>query len=189
MRVRRGSADGASDDTGPYGAWAAFLTEWAAGGQPSGTLPTLTVEDFRPDTWARLLDRVTEAVQLRLRRWADALVLALREAPDEFSTGRALTQGRTGLRAVRALTAHPGLPEEFRAGLAAMVDDVAGQVQTDLEHGVDLLARDDPQAAEARRRTVRDNPLTAVLDEEPVAPADDWAFDPSAPVRRRLFTD
>ena len=188
-----------SDDA--YAAWVGFLDQWAEGADPDPSgLPRLAVDDMLPATWDRLLSRITDAVGTRMQRWADALTAALSAAGDEFSAGRALAQARPGLRRARALVAHPGLPEEVRDALTGLVDDLARRLQTDLERDLDAAGdRVDPAQLEARRRTLRDNPLTAVLV-EPDAPwqqaptqgarsGSDWAYDPAAPVRRRLFTD
>ncbi|RYJ24218.1 hypothetical protein CU044_5066 [Streptomyces sp. L-9-10] len=167
---------------GTYETWAAFLTEWAAGTDAAaGTegasgvrsdgagLPALRQEDFAADTWDRLRLRLTDALSARLQLCADALAGALREAADEFSVGRALAQARSGLHPVRALANHPGLPEDLRPQLLKMVDDATRSLQQDLERAVESMVSEggDPRHVEARRRTLRDNPLTAVKRSTP----------------------
>jgi hypothetical protein len=169
---------------GAYRAWGDFLERWAAGepADPAG-LPALAPADLPADTWQRLLARISAAVDRRLQGWADALTAALDEAADEFSVGRALAQSRTGPQAVRSLLAHPGLPEDFRTRMAAVIDEHMARLQQDLERSLDRAVTDglDPRLAEARRRTIRDNPLTAA------APAA-WSYDPAAGGRRRVIT-
>jgi hypothetical protein len=91
--------------------------------------------------------------------------------------------------------AHPGLPEHIRTALSDQVVALTRRLQADLEKALDTVSgQADRSLVEARRRTLRDNPLTAVLTEEPTSRQDpargaDWAYDPTAPVRRRLFID
>ncbi|MFE4371322.1 hypothetical protein ACFRMN_24370 [Streptomyces sp. NPDC056835] len=180
---------------GTYETWAAFLTDWAAGGRSDGVgLPALRQEDFATDTWERLRLRLTDALSARLQRCADALGAALGEAADEFSVGRALAQARSGLRPVRALATHPGLPEDLRPRLLKMVDDATRSLQQDLERAVETMVSEggDPRRVEARRRTLRDNPLTAVTSAPPPVPTGEpaatggWSYDPTATGRRRV---
>lgn len=190
---------------GGYQLWADHLERWAAGGDGGGVggaefpaPPALAPEDLPTDSWERLLDRITTAVNRRLQDWADALTAALSAAPDEFSAGRALAQSREGLRQIRALAAHPALPADFRTRLSATLDQRTRQLQQDIEADVDRLAAlgEDPRLIEARRRTVRDNRLTAVLDEPPLPPGaaavptgPAWAYDPAGGARRRVVRD
>ncbi|OIJ65162.1 hypothetical protein [Streptomyces mangrovisoli] len=178
-------------DGGPYQAWVDHLRRWAAL-EPvdPAALPPLTQEQFDADTWARLTAHLTGALTARLVAWADAMVRALAQAHDEFSYGRELAQARTGLHTVRALAAHPGLPASLRERLTALVDEQIPQVQAQLERGLEEEARrgTDPRRVEARRRTLRDNALTATLGAPPPpAPGQPWAYDPAAPPRRRIL--
>lgn len=182
-------------DGGAYGRWAGHLERWARGedgGDGSGPadLPPLRPEDFPPDVWDRLLQRLRAAIETRLQAWADALTAALAKAPDEFSVGRALAQARTGLHSVRALAGHPALPDGVRAGLVDMVDRQIRTFQEELERTVRRQARD-TRRAEKRLRTLRDNALTAVLAGPPAAPGPPPvpARDPLAPTRRRVVVD
>lgn len=185
---------------GAYQAWVDFLRRWAAS-EPvdAAALPTLTEEHWDSDTWARLANHLTGALDTRLVAWAEALVRALGQARDDFSYGRELAQARTGLQSVRAVAAHPGLPESFRERLTRLVDDQIGQIQAQLEQSLDeeLSRGADRRLLERRRRALRDNALTAVLDQPPPPPtppppghpapaADPWAYDPTAPPRRRI---
>lgn len=178
---------------GAYGAWADFLDRFAAGenADPS-RLPALKPEDFPPDGWERFGRRLNEAVNDRMNGWAKNLVRAMGESRDEFGVGRALTQARDGARVVRALGRHPGLPPGLGDKLLRVIDSQIRQAQTDLEDGVeqDRRAGLPPRAVEARLRTLRDNPLTAVLAEDvgaaaPVAAP--TAATGSAPRRRLTF--
>ncbi|WUH90493.1 hypothetical protein OG900_10575 [Streptomyces sp. NBC_00433] len=178
-------------DRGPYHAWADYLENWAAGAVDLTTPPALAPEDLPQDGWQRLLTRIDQAVSSRLQAWADALVAALSEAPDEFSAGRALAQSRAGLRQVLLLTRVPSLPEDFRSQMAQAVGKQVQRVQFDLERELDraVTAGLDARWVEARRRTLRDNPLTAVLSAEPAAaetPAPAWSYDPAGGGRRRV---
>ncbi|MFJ1912517.1 hypothetical protein ACIOGX_11330 [Streptomyces sp. NPDC088147] len=197
---------------GTYETWAAFLTAWASGtdaatgtegasgggsdgaGLPAAGLPALRQEDFAADTWDRLRRRLTDALSARLQLCADALTGALGEAADEFSVGRALAQARSGLHPVRALANHPGLPEDLRPQLLKMVDDATRSLQRDLERAVESMVAEggDPRHIEARRRTLRDNPLTAVTSAPPPVPTarheatGGWSYNPTATGRRRV---
>ncbi|MER7585246.1 hypothetical protein [Kitasatospora sp. NPDC097691] len=174
---------------GTYRAWADFLERWARGGpEADAALPPLVLADFPADTRERIRVRITEALTRRLQGWSDALTAALNAAPDEFGAGRALAQARTGLRAVRALAEHPGLDEEFRAKLTDVLDAQIRRSQADLEHELGRLAAldADPAWLEERRRTLRDNPLTAVIAETAPAARDGWSYDPAAAPRRRI---
>jgi hypothetical protein len=175
---------------GVYHDWAAFLERWASGDSTGiDRLPPVRPEELTADTLNRLAQRIADALGSRLRTWSDQLARAMAAGADEFSVGRALTQARAGLRSMRALAGHPALSAELREQLQEMVDRqvVAGQQM--LEDDLDRLraASADPRRVEARRRTLRENSLTAVLDEAapwPVGPAE-WLVDPAAPSRRR----
>jgi hypothetical protein len=179
---------------GSYQAWADYLEGWAAGRTDGRPPPALAGEDLPADIWQRLLVRIRDAVNLRLQNWADAMVAAVSAAPDEFSAGRALAQARAGLREIRALVAHPSLPDDFSTRLLKSVDDEARSLQSAIETELDraVAGGEDPRWVEARRRTVRDNRLTAVLDEEARSPARDappaWSYDPAGG-RRRVIGD
>ncbi|KUN85781.1 hypothetical protein AQJ66_12550 [Streptomyces bungoensis] len=177
-------------DGGPYQAWVGFLRRWAAlePADPAG-LPALREEQYDSDTWVRLTEHLTSALNTRLVTWAEHLVRALNGTRDEFSWGRELAQARTGLHTVRALAAHPGLPESLRGRLAELVDDQITQVQAQLERNLEDEIRrgTDPRLVERRRRTLRDNDLTATFTVRPAPDA--WAYDPAAPPRRRIVPE
>ncbi|MEV7780951.1 hypothetical protein [Kitasatospora sp. NPDC088351] len=174
---------------GEYQRWADYLERWSEGApeDPDG-LPALDPARYPADTLARLAGRISEALGARLQGWSDALVSALNATGDEFAFGRALTQARTGLHRIRALAAHPGLPEDLRTRLTATVDEQVRRVQEDLERGLDRrsAAGRDPGWVEQRRRTLRDNPLTAVLAQRPPADPAGWAYDHAAAPGRRV---
>ncbi|MGK4585519.1 hypothetical protein [Kitasatospora sp. HPMI-4] len=176
---------------GPYQAWADFLERWAGGEPVDGAgLPPLAPGDFPADTLDRLRARLESAFNQRLQGWADALTAAMNAAGDEFAVGRAVAQARGGLHRVRALAAHPALPEELRAQLAGLLDDTVRRIQRDLESDLERLTTlgADPRVVEARRRTLRDNPLTAVIAQPPPADPSGWSYDPTAAPRRRIIT-
>lgn len=188
---------------GPYETWVVFLRRWAAEeAVDPAALPALAEEHLPGDTWERLVRHLGDALDTRLRAWAERLTRALLAAADEFSAGRALAQARTGLQAVRAVAGHPRLPESTRTRLTELVDGQITDLQNQLERDLDRLAAQgaDPRQVERRRRTLRDNPLTALLTEPPpahgtgapagAAPvADPWAGDPAARPRRRVVPD
>ncbi|MDT0445438.1 hypothetical protein [Streptomyces johnsoniae] len=177
---------------GAYQAWADHLERWARGEQPApGQLPALAPADFSAETWQRLAARLTAALSAGLQTWADALTAAVSaDNDDEFAVGRALAQARHGLRGIRALAGHPGLPGDMRARLIQLVDGQVAKAQQDLERMVrrDAAAATDPHRIEARLRTLRDNSLTAVLAEDAGRQPDaaGWDYDPAAPPRRRV---
>ncbi|WP_031483654.1 hypothetical protein [Streptomyces bicolor] len=184
---------------GAYETWVEFLRRWAAE-EPvdPGALPALAEEQWPGETWERLGLHLGNALDTRLRSWADRFLAAMTAAPDEFSAGRALTQAREGLRSVRALAGHAGLPESARTRFTELVDGQIRDLQDQMERALDGLAAaggSDPRWVERRRRTLRDNPLTALLTDAPQTPAasavpDPWAAQPpAAGPRRRVITD
>lgn len=177
---------------GAYNAWADYLELWAAGESPDDSqLPKLEPGDFTVDTWQRFGDRLVEAVSRRLHTWSAALSHAVGATSDEFSVGRALSQSREGLRSVRRLAAHPSLEPELRGKIARLVDDQIRDAQRLLEEQVNRISHD---GADLRRRTIRDNPLTAVLSEPVTTPGSSslspgWLTEPGARTVRRIIVD
>ncbi|MET9604367.1 hypothetical protein ABZZ17_04775 [Streptomyces sp. NPDC006512] len=189
---------------GAYETWTRYLRDWSRSGaaataEAAARLPALRPGDYHQDTWARFSQHLTDAFDRRLRDWAKALTAALEAARDEFDAGRALVQARTGLDAVRALAAHPGLPEDLRGKLEELVDGQIAGFQEQLEASLDRAARGggDPRFLEDRRRTLRENPLTTAGPGAPgpgtgrpgPTPGEGWSYDPAAPARRRIITD
>lgn len=176
---------------GPYEVWTDFLRRWGAG-EPAdaSALPSLSTEDFAADQWVRLADQVGAALTRRLTAWARSLALAVQEARDEFEVGRALTQARVGLRSIRAVATHPGLPADLARMFVESVDTQVRSVQRTLETQVENLRRSgaDRSVVEARLRTLRHNALTVVIDGADGsggATPDPWRFR-SEPSRRRV---
>ncbi|MET8683782.1 hypothetical protein ABZV77_06160 [Streptomyces sp. NPDC004732] len=183
---------------GDYHVWVDFLRRWAAAEDVHPeALPALTEEDFEGETWERLTHHLGAALDTRLQAWADRFTGALSEATDEFSAGRELTQARVGLRRIRDVAGHPGLPPELRKRLAELVGHQVEQLQQQLEEDLERMVRNgtDPRLVELRRRTLRDNPLTTVTGGATEAASagkdtpDPWSHDPAAPPRRRVVTD
>ncbi|GID31993.1 hypothetical protein [Paractinoplanes brasiliensis] len=173
---------------GAYHAWSTFLDQWG-GGAPidPATLPPLAREDLAADTWARLMNQITAAMDRRLGAWSDTLARELGNARDEFAAARALDHARWGLPAIRALAAAPGLPEDVRGQLTGLVDNQIRSTQKQIDEAVQRMRRSGVPAAavEARLRTVRDNPLTAVLGPNH-ATGGGWDTDPTVTPRRRV---
>jgi len=179
---------------GPYETWVDFLRRWAAEENPDlDALPPLAQDDFPGETWERFALHLGEALDLRLKSWAGRLTEALLAAPDEFSAGRELAQARAGLLTVRAVAGHPGLPESHRRRFRELVDGQIKDLQQQLERRLDDLAAangSDPRWVERRRRTLRDNALTATLTPSAAGSADPWARTHTADrPRRRVITD
>jgi hypothetical protein len=180
---------------GLYQQWAAFLDRWGAGEDVDpATLPPVSPEDFTGDGFERLANRLTAAVSRRLGAWAKALNNGM-AAADEFTVARALGHARWGLRPIRALAAHDGLPAELSARLLAAVDDQVRSAQQSLEDQVERMRRNgaDRQAVEARLRTLRDNAVTTVTTESPAggpaARPGEWSAEASTSTRRRIIVD
>jgi hypothetical protein len=176
---------------GAYQAWAEFLQRWGAGEQADpAVLPRLVPADFAGDSWERLMNRITDALSRRLLAWSETLARELPAARDEFAAARALNHARWALPPIRALAAAPGLPEEARARLVELVDNQIGSVQRQLDEQVQRLRRAGvpSSAVEARLRTIRENPLTAVTG-GPHVTGGGWAADPTAAPRRRVIFD
>lgn len=181
---------------GTYQAWADFLQRWGAAGAAGGDggvgggvgdgagLPALVPTEFTGDSWERLTRRLTDAIDRRLRAWAESLTRGMAEARDEFGVGRALGNARLELRPIRALATHPALPRELSAGLVDLLDRQVRSVQRLLEEQVaDARRRGaDRRVVDARLRTIRDHDLTA-------APAGDGWAAPATPTRRRVLLD
>ncbi|MGP3690420.1 hypothetical protein ACTVZO_37965 [Streptomyces sp. IBSNAI002] len=180
---------------GHYRAWADHLEAWADERVPvDPALPGMAPADFAADTWNRLVERLRQALDRRLNLWSRRLTEAMAEASDEFSVGRALVQARTGLREIRTMAGHPGLPADLRDRLRTAIDDQIRDAQRSLEQQVEDMRRDgtDPRLIEARLRAVRDSSLTGALDGPPPAAGtgpDPWRQDPAARPRRRVITD
>jgi hypothetical protein len=176
---------------GSYEAWAAFLDQWAAGESlDPAALPKLAPEDFTSDSWQRLVDRVTDALSQRLKAWSGTLERELSSARDEFTAGRALNHARWSLPPIRAVAASPALPEELGKRLLDLVDTQIRSTQQQLDEQMERLRRSGAArtAVEARLRTIRENPLTAVTDGTGGhATGDGWATDPTATPRRRVI--
>lgn len=150
---------------GGYQEWADFLERWAEGGAvDSSALGPLDQEAYAKDTWERLTKRFAGAMDKRLQRWQAALSRAVTAARDEFECGRALQQSRTGLRAIRALATDERVPEHLRTGLTGIVDGAVRSMQEQLEKNTVRMrgTGDANRWVEARLRTLRQNPLTAV---------------------------
>jgi hypothetical protein len=152
---------------GDYAAWAQYLAGWGDGGEPDGSaLGPLDPAKFASDTWRRITDRFTDALARRLEGWHKAFARAAAHAVgEEFEYGRALQQGRDGLIPVLALAGDPRLPEELRDGLTSVVEDKIADMQRQLERDIERQRGrgDSDRMVETRLRTLRDNPLTAVV--------------------------
>lgn len=185
-------------DGGAYAAWARYLDAWRSGlGEPNAALPVIDDKDLSPETWVRLTNRIVDALDARLGLWSSALTADLAKSTSEFGAGRALSQGRIGLTSMFRLCEHPGLPTDLRRQLRELIEQQVRSIQSTLEESLRRQeAAGAPRTAiEARRRTIRDNPLTTVLGNvgpptpDGRRPADPWTFDPGGPSRRRLIVD
>jgi hypothetical protein len=199
---------------GVYDEWAQFLGRWATGDERGmASLPPVHPQDLPADTIDRLVRRIVDALSTRLQSWADTVAPELSRAQDDFSAGRALAQARNGLRSIRRLAQHPSLPEPLHIRLLELVDGQVVSFQDSLEDAVTRAATsvNDRAEVEARRRALRENPLTAVLTTTfDLAPAttpshgtgrvgegpapvgergDDWFVDPTRTPRRRVVID
>ncbi len=177
---------------GGYQAWADFLDRWAAG-EPldPATLPALASDDFTADSWQRLADRIVAAVAQRLTAWSEALSRELTAASDEFAAARALNHARWSLPPIRALAGAAALPAELREKFVDLVDTTIRSTQRQLDEQMDRARRSGAprEAVEARLRTIRENPLTAVTTGGHVTGAGWAAADPAARPRRRVIVD
>lgn len=174
---------------GVYQAWSAFLQQWGDGARADpATLPRLTVEDLAGDTWERLVNQITAALDKRLSTWSDTLSRELSNARDEFAAARALDHARWGLPPIRALAAAPGLPDQVRTRLLELVDNQIRSVQEQIDRQVQRMRYSGVPAGavEARLRTVRENPLTAVLGQAHTT-GGGWDADPTVMPRRRVL--
>ena len=174
---------------GAYHAWSTFLQQWGDGAQADpATLPRLAPEDLAGDTWERLMNQITAALDKRLSTWSDTLSRELGNAGDEFAAARALDHARWGLPPVRALAAAPGLSDEVRTRLLELVDNQIRSVQEQIDRQIQRMRHSGVPAAtvEARLRTVRENPLTVVLCQAH-ATGGGWDAGPTVTPRRRVI--
>jgi len=182
---------------GQYNAWAAFLEGWGTGERlDAGALPPISPEDLAPDTWVRFVRRLGDALSARLDGWAAGLDRGITEARDEFGVGRALSGARQGLREIRAVANHPGLPGDLRDKLVHEVDRNVSSAQEELEKQAERMRAQGARAAavEARLRTLRENRLTVVTAEAPAAGTvggSGWDAAPPSGLRprRRIVAD
>jgi hypothetical protein len=174
---------------GAYQTWSTFLQHWADGTPADpATLPRLAPEDFAGDTWERLMNQVTGALDKRLTAWSATLSRELSTAADEFAAARALNHARWGLPPIRALASEPGLTEDMRTQLIGLVDNQIRSAQEQIDKQIQRMRLSGLPAAavEARLRTVRENPLTAVLGPSHATGAG-WDADPTVTPRRRVI--
>ena len=188
-------------DGGAYATWTTYVARWGADlGVSDEHLPTLGQEDFAPQTWVRLTNHIIDAINARLRLCTTALTTDMASARSEFAVGQALVRARTGLASVLRLASHPSLPEDLRGRLRGMVEQQIVSVQQSLQQDGDGLERSGWRRADAdaRRSTIKNNPLTGVLTSAMAAPqaapgaADAppaWAPDPGRRPQRQLFVD
>src|SRR3954454_18058621 len=95
---------------GAYHAWSAFLEQWGGGAQADpATLPPLAPGDLAGDTWERLMNQLTAALDKRLSAWSDTLFRALSNPGEESAAARALDHAGWRIPPIRALAAAPGL--------------------------------------------------------------------------------
>jgi hypothetical protein len=185
-------------DGGAYAAWTTYLQAWGTDLRTTDErLPVLGRDDFAPETWVRLTNRIIDAINARLRAWTTAVSAEISTAGSEHAVGRALVSSRVGLASILRLADHPSLPDDLRGQLRKQVEEQIASIQQSL---IDDAAGLQSQgwtrsAAEARQRTVRENPLLAVLNSPAAssatgAPAaDPWAFDRTQRPRRHLVID
>jgi len=188
-------------DGGAYATWTAYLARWGADlGVADEPLPPLAQEDFAPQTWVRLTNHVLDAINARIRLCLDALTNDMASARSEFAFGQALIRARTGFASILRLAGSPSLPEDLRGRLREMVEQQIVSVQQSLQRDGEDLERSGMRRADAdaRRTTIRSNPLTGVLTSAMAVPqavpgaADAppaWAPDPGRRPQRQLFVD
>jgi hypothetical protein len=174
---------------GQYATWATFLESWMAGGTPDpATLPAIAEDDLNGNAWERFVNRLTEALSVRLQAWADVLSRELSGARDEFAAARALHQARTQLGPIRAVAGHRGLPDALRDRLLGLIESQLVSLQASLEDQVQRLQRTGTprSAVEARLRTVRENALTTP---PAAASGTGWDAGPRTRSSRRVIID
>jgi hypothetical protein len=188
-------------DGGAYATWTTYVARWGADlGVGDERLPVLGAEDFAPQTWVRLTNHILDAINARLRLCTTALTNDMASARTELGVGQALVRARTGLASVLRLASSPSLPEDLRGQLRGLVEQQIVSVQQSLQQDGDSLERSGWRRvdADARRRTIKENPLTGVLTSAMAAPQPApgtavtppaWAPDPGRRPQRQLFVD
>lgn len=146
---------------GVYAEWVTYLDRFARGQEAGLSLPPrIEPGDLDSDTMARLGNHLHDALSGRIDSWVAALNRAINTASGEFALGRALAQGRDGLRSLLAFADHAPLPEELRGQLRQIVERQVRTAQESLEQDVGRVTT---QHSERMLRIVRENRLTAVL--------------------------
>ncbi|MEU5692280.1 hypothetical protein [Actinosynnema sp. NPDC020468] len=116
-----------------------------------------------PQAFERWAEHLNRAFTLRQRRWADTLNRDVRAVSDVASVAAVLHNAKARLAPLRALLAHPALPEAAREGLAQALADTVRSAQRTLEDS----ARDAPFALQA---AVRENSMPTALTAPPAPP-------------------
>lgn len=143
------------------------LRAWSADARtPLEDLPPLQDDSFTPETYRRLVEHITAALQAVTEGWLAALQRAVSRAATPFELGHELVSLRARLARRVQLSTHPALPPGLRAVLEKDVRDAVAQYQRELEEAVrrqTSKARLDHASSERFLRVVRENSFASVL--------------------------
>jgi hypothetical protein len=146
--------------SGPYAAWASWLTAFGRGEDLSADQLVPVDEDMGPHMQSRVLQRLNEAFVARQRVWDQALV---RDLDADGLSALTLVAARIRLRPLVALTRNPLLPDTVRTALRDALTETVRSAQRSIEDSV----RRQPGAVDRLLGVVRENALTAALSEPP----------------------
>lgn len=134
---------------------------------PIDHLPSLADDTYSPDTFVRIHDAVTMALESVTKQWVDGLQRAWRNASTPFELATGLSQSRVMLARRVQLARHPSLPPRMREGLERELRDSVARYQRELEESVHRAGPGHTVDHDWRDRmlaVVRENSLLKVLD-------------------------
>jgi hypothetical protein len=164
-----------------YAEWLPLLDRFCAGDDSAlepmqcGSIEWTNVVAER---WTR---HVADSLSTRLQALSKQLQTGLdRARGDYFAISNALLLARRGLAPLRAFINLPALPADVQNHLTSELNRWATETQKSLEHHAEGVRNDQGRLL----KTIRDHPLTAVIDTPP-APSTRTSDCPNPPGRGR----
>jgi len=131
------------------------------------------------ERWTR---HVADSLTTRLQALSKQLQTSLdRARGDYFAISNALLLARRGLSPLRAFVGLPALPTDVKAHLSSELDRWATETQKSLEHHAEGVRHDQGRLL----KTIRDHPLTAIVEQPPNPPSVQSPDSGTPPVRGR----
>lgn len=164
-----------------YAEWLPLLDRFRSGDDSDiQTMQNGSIEwtNVVAERWTR---QVADALAARLQALSTNLQTGLNRARgDYFAVSNGLLAARRGLAPLRSFVALPCFPEMVRSHLASELDRWVTQTQNSLEKSAMEVRHDQGQLL----KTIRDNPLNAVVADKP-GTATDQAEESLPPTQRR----